>query len=216
MPFWRNASSLSRLCGRFCSGRLLPALTLEGLFLSVAVTTLTSAQDTQHRPTPKEAAAHRANELTLAGLRPGRDKLGRAIQLFTPIDPKSVTNDSQTFWLDSRRKQCLTIEFDSTKKIQVIRAGVAATANCPTVSPTLWKTGLGLRVDDPVAKVIKLYGEPDSKSPSTKNGQPLELWCYQFDWAGPDVPQVMEILCTREKDGQPGRVIEITLAAPSL
>jgi hypothetical protein len=42
------------------------------------------------------------------------------------------------------------------------------------------------------------------------------LWYYAFDWAGPDVPQVMEVVCTREKDGQAGRVVEITLAAPSL
>ena len=34
--------------------------------------------------------------------------------------------------------------------------------------------------------------------------------------AGPDVPQVMEVLCTAEKDGEPGRVVEITLAAVSL
>jgi hypothetical protein len=26
----------------------------------------------------------------------------------------------------------------------------------------------------------------------------------------------MEVVCTREKDGQVGRVVEITLAAPSL
>jgi hypothetical protein len=58
--------------------------------------------------------------------------------------------------------------------------------------------------------------EPDSKSPSTRDGQPLELWYYAFDWAGRDVPQAMEILCTREKEGQPGRVIEITRAASSL
>jgi len=58
--------------------------------------------------------------------------------------------------------------------------------------------------------------EPDSRSPSTKDGQPLELMYYPFDWAGPDVPQVMEVLCTKEADGKPGRVVEITLAAPSL
>ncbi len=39
---------------------------------------------------------------------------------------------------------------------------------------------------------------------------------YAFDWAGPDVLQVMEVLCTREMNGQPGRVEEITLVAPSL
>jgi hypothetical protein len=39
---------------------------------------------------------------------------------------------------------------------------------------------------------------------------------YAFDWAGPDVPQVLEVLCTRDKDGQLGRAIEITLAASGL
>lgn len=55
-----------------------------------------------------------------------------------------------------------------------------------------------------------------SRSPSTKNGQPLELLYYAFDWAGPDVPQVLEVVCTAPKDGTPGRVVEITLAASSL
>ena len=64
--------------------------------------------------------------------------------------------------------------------------------------------------------VAQLYGEPDSKSPSSKGGQQLELFYYAFDWAGPDVPQVMTVLCTPEGDGKPGRVVEITLAAPSL
>jgi hypothetical protein len=39
---------------------------------------------------------------------------------------------------------------------------------------------------------------------------------YAFEWAGPDVPHVMEVLCTPEKDAKPGRVVEITLAAPIL
>jgi hypothetical protein len=200
MPFWRNTNPKARLSSRRRSGRLLG----RALFLSITMTIISATQETQHRPATKKAAAQRANELTLAGLRPGRDKLGRAVQLFAPIDPKSVTNDSQTIWLDACCKQSLSIDFDSSKKIQVIRAGVAtATTTCPTVSAAPWKTGLGLRLDDPVPKV-----------PSTKNGQPLELWYYQFDRAGPVVP--MEILCTRAKDGQPRRVIEITLAAASL
>jgi hypothetical protein len=37
-----------------------------------------------------------------------------------------------------------------------------------------------------------------------------------FDWAGLDVPQVMEMLCTAAKDGTIGRVVEITLAANNL
>jgi hypothetical protein len=79
-----------------------------------------------------------------------------------------------------------------------------------------FSTGMGLRLGDAAARVWQLYGEPDSRSPSTKDQQRLELLYYSFDWAGPDVPQMMEVLCTVEKDGKPGRVIEITLSASSL
>jgi hypothetical protein len=65
-------------------------------------------------------------------------------------------------------------------------------------------------------QVLELYGNPDSRSPSTKGGQPLQLLYYAFDWAGPDVPQVMQVVCTPEEDGKAGRVVEITLAASSL
>jgi len=79
-----------------------------------------------------------------------------------------------------------------------------------------WKTGHNVALGSNVGDLVRIYGEPDSRSPSTKDGQPLELWYYAFDWAGPDVPQVMEVLCTKEQDGQPGRVVEITLAVPRL
>lgn len=208
MRFWRSADSLRH----FCSGRFLRRA-LFGVFLMI---TLTSAQ-TIHGQAAKKAAAHRANETTLAGLRPGRDKLDRAVQLYRSIDPKSSTKDSQTVWMDACRRQLLTIDFDAEKNIQVIRAGLAPSpANCRAMTATSWKTGHGLGVGDSATKVTRLYGEPDSKSPSTRDGQPLELWYYAFDWAGPDVPQVMEVLCTRGKDREPGHVVEITLAAPSL
>ena len=205
-----SSPSANRAPHCLCRGRSLQ----RALLVSLVITPSLFAQQ---KPTPKPAAAHRANELTLAGLRPGHDKLGRAATLYDSIDSKSSTVDSQTVWKDPCRKQVLAIDFDGQKKIQVIRAGyVPLTADCLSLPPSPWKTGLGLRVNDPVAKVTQLYGPPDSKSPSTRDGQPLELWYYAFDWAGPDVPQVMEVLCTREQNGKPGRVIEITLAAPSL
>jgi len=207
MRFWASANARAGNC----SGRFLK----RALFAVFLASTLASRQTTQ-KPTAKKPA-HRANELTLAGLRPGRDRLSRAVRLYHNVDPKSSTNDSQTIWLDPCRKQLLAIDFDAGKKIQVMRAGaVNLTADCVAVPPSPWKTGRGLRVGDAAAIVMQLYGEPDSRSPSTKDGQPLELWYYVFDWAGPDVPQVMEVLCTKEKDGEPGRVVEITLAAPSL
>jgi hypothetical protein len=197
---------------RLCSGRLLR----RSVFLSFLAATVATAQAVHQQPA-KGATAHRANELTLAGLRPGRDTLNRAMQLYHTVDPKSSTNDSQTVWLDTCARHTLTVDFDDDKKIQVIRTGLNPTpATCRAVSLNVWKTGRGLGVGDTTARLSQLYGEPDSKSPSTRDGQPLELWYYAFDWAGPDVPQVMEVLCTRESEGQPGRVVEITLAAPSL
>jgi hypothetical protein len=204
--------TVSRAGRRLCSGRLLRRV----VSLSFLAATMAAAQAVHQQPA-KNATAHRANELTLAGLRPGRDTLNRAMQLYHTVDPKSSTKDSQTVWLDTCARHMLTVDFDDEKKIQVIRTGLNPTpANCRAVSMNVWKTGHGLGVGDSTARLSPLYGEPDSKSPSTRDGQPLELWYYAFDWAGPDVPEVMEVLCTREKEGQPGRVVEITLAAPSL
>ena len=54
--------------------------------------------------------------------------------------------------------------------------------------------------------------EPNSSGPSVKGNNELEFLYYPFDWAGSDVPQAMEIYCARDT----GRVVEITLAYPSL
>lgn len=48
--------------------------------------------------------------------------------------------------------------------------------------------------------------------PFLRGNQELELFFYAFDRAGSEVPQVMEIYC----DHATGRVVEITLAFPSL
>ena len=110
----------------------------------------------------------------------------------------------------------LVIDSDSSDKIQSVRLAYGYRQSDCVSSPRLWLTGKGLGIGDSVQQLIALYGQPDSRSPSTKAGVQLELLYYAFDWAGPDVPQVMEILCTPEKDEQPGRVVEIMLAAPSL
>ena len=50
-----------------------------------------------------------------------------------------------------------------------------ASAECRSLSARPWKTGRGLGVGDITARVVELYAEPDSRIPSTKDGQPLEL-----------------------------------------
>ncbi|HXR34229.1 MAG TPA: hypothetical protein VN830_11000 [Verrucomicrobiae bacterium] len=202
-----------------CSGRFF-ALSCEGLkralLGSLLISGLATAQ-TPQTPAPEKVGAKRANELTLAGLRPGRDGATKATSLYHKWSTWPATKDEQLAWWDNCRGQIFAIGLDGGQRIQVLRVTRGPqVGDCVIKKPTLWKTGLGLRVGDPASRVVQLYGEPDSRSPSTKDGQPLELWYYAFDWAGPDVPQVMEVLCTREKDGQPGYVVEITLAAPSL
>jgi hypothetical protein len=196
-----------------CSGRLLRRALL-GVTLAAS---LVGAQ-TATKPAVKKVAEQRANELTLAGLRPGKDGLERARQLYRAPNYKSDKRDSQVVWLSNCGTEMLTVDYDTGNKIQVIRDTEAALAGgtCVPPVPGRWKTGRGLQVGATSQRVVQLYGEPDSRSPSTKNGQPLELWYYAFDWAGENVPQVMEVLCTREADGKAGRVVEITLAAPSL
>jgi hypothetical protein len=160
----------------------------------------------------------RASESTLAGLLPGQTRLARAKVLLGSPREKDAASSSVRW---NRCSDDLIVETDGGGLIQTIRVArhwsPKQTADCTDApAATKWGTGKGLRLGDPVARAEKLYGKPDSRSPSTKGGQQLELLYYAFDWAGPDVPQVMQVVCTVGKDGEPGRVVEITLAASSL
>jgi len=185
-------------------------------FVLLLLGTFAGAQ-TKEKLASKKVSAHRANELTLGGLRPGRDTATRAVQLYKKPSTTDSRNNQMT-WAATCQTQTLFLDLDPDKTIRVIRAIERpwSLGDCRVLSAGPWKTGHGLGVGDAEAKAVELYGEPDSRSPSTKDGQPLELMYYAFDWAGPDVPQVMEVLCTKAEEGKPGRVMEITLAAPSL
>ncbi len=172
----------------------------------------------QSSDTPK-----RTNELTLAGLRPGRDTLAAAKRRFgtAHLRPDKLGPDKTKVWHDNCNGRALTLELDEKSVIQSVTAGLlpAGSADCsrnpdrhsPIRTDNL-KAGRGLKLGDPRDRVVELYGEPNSSGPSTKDNQELELLFYAFDWAGSDVPQVMEVSCDRAT----GRVVEITLAFPSL
>jgi len=160
-------------------------------------------------------SGERRNELTLAGIRPGRDSMERvAKKMGAPVFWRS---GEPAVWFDNCRKQRLSADLDLQEQVQSLRVEAwPSQGSCAPGLANPWRTGLGLRLSDSCSRVPALYGNPDSRSPSTEGGQPLELLYYAFDWAGPDVPQVMQVACTAEKDGQAGRVVEITLAASSL
>jgi hypothetical protein len=166
----------------------------------------------------KPVATARAAESRLAGIVPGQTTLTRATALLGPPRERDA-NSSSVRW--SHCSDDLILETNSAGRIQTIRAtrhlGQQPTAKClETISATKWATGKGLRLGNSATRAVQIYGTPDSRSPSTKGGQQLELLYYAFDWVGPDVPQVMEVVCTVGKEGEPGRVVEITLAASSL
>jgi hypothetical protein len=161
----------------------------------------------------------RHNETILARISPGRTSMQEAKALWrnpTADDPESHS----AIWLACDGNQ-LNVDFDEDEIIQA--AWLSKTKTKPArgcmsavAQRQRFSTGLGLQLGDAAGRVLVLYGAPDSRSPSTKDQQRLELLYYAFDWAGPDVPQMMEVLCTVEKDGKPGRVVEITLSAASL
>jgi len=181
------------------------------------ITLAASAAAQRQEPAKSIASPERHNEVTLAGLRPGRDKGSRAVYLYRE-PPESGKGAGEVTWTANCAKETLTIELDRDQKVQTVRASEARwlPGDCSKYRPTAWTTGRGLRIGAGADRVVQLYGRPDSRSPSTKHGQQLELLYYAFDWAGPDVPQVMEVLCTVGENGGPGRVVEITLAASSL
>jgi hypothetical protein len=180
-------------------------------------------------------SARRNDELTLAGLRPGQDDFAKAQKLFRK--PHVTKFDgTNLIWKDACRNQSLSIITDADSgTIQEVRISednskfalgtpsstAVSEAGCgssvaSTEARSRWATGHGLLIGSSCSRVLELYGQPGTRGPSTKDGQQLELLYYAFDWAGPEVPQVMAVLCTPGSSAKPGRVVDITLMAPSL
>lgn len=186
--------------------------------LVLAAAWSSSSAPTQ-RQTPAKGGVHGANELLLAGLRPGRDTLAIAQKRFK--SKKLAESEESGFkeWRDACSGRAIRVELDPKSVIQLItvttlglKEGACGDRPGDFLDPKNWATGQGLRVGDSQDQAFAVYGEPKSTGPSSKYGEELELLVYQFDWAGSDVPQVLEVLCARDT----GRVVEMTLAFPSL
>jgi hypothetical protein len=170
-------------------------------------------------PGTGQTATRHTNEILLAGLRPGRDTFAVAEKRFKAKNLSEEANSSSKEWRDDCSGRSIRLEVDAKSVIQSVtittlgsQEGKCSDRRPDFLDPRNWVTGLGLRMGDSQDRVTGLYGEPKSSGPASKNGQELELLFYQFDWAGSDVPQVMDVLCARDT----GRVVEITLAFPSL
>jgi hypothetical protein len=162
----------------------------------------------------------RVNELTLAGLRPGRDKIVEPQKSFRELTLDPDSKDALV-WGDICTHRQMRVEVDADKKIQTItlsygykseiKAKCLPSASSPEVLK-LVQSGHGLNLGDACIRVSQIYGKAESQSPSVKGGEKLKLLFYSFDWAGSDVPQVMEVTCNPATN----QVVEIMLAAASL
>jgi hypothetical protein len=192
------------------------------LCASLAFAMVSAATAAGARIPPRSAgqsAVRHINETQLAGLRPGRDTFAVAEKRFKAKNLVEEANSGSKEWRDDCSGRSIRLEVDAKSVIQSvtittlgIQEGKCSDRRPDFLDPRNWLTGLGLRMGDSQDRVVGLYGEPNSSGPASKNRQELELLYYQFDWAGSDVPQVMEVLCARDT----GRVVEITLAFPSL
>jgi len=169
---------------------------------------------------PQVIASRRKNELTLAGLRPGHEKLASPQTSFRELDRDESVTDA-LLWGDMCTHRELRVEVDASKIVQTItvdnnyKPEIMAKCAPIVMSPSrlkLLSSGNGLQLGDPCTRVGEIYGKPESKSPSVRGSEQLELWLYSFDWAGADVPQVMEVSCGNSSK----QVVAITLAASSL
>jgi hypothetical protein len=164
----------------------------------------------------------RVNELTLAGLRPGKDSLEKASKKFGKESTIMAPDDPNAhFWRINCFVDGLVVEADSSGMIR----NVTVSANVPgrivvdcddRVASRKFRsqfgTGRNLLLRDRCGRIEEIYGRAESRSPSVKGNDKLELYLYKFDWAGTDVPQVMEVSC----DASSQTVAEITLAAATL
>ena len=191
--------------------------------VSVALAAACVAAASEQQATPASAVKspelRHMNETLLAGLRPGRDTFAVAGKRLKPKELSDDSTPGSKEWRDACSGRSIHLDIDAKAVIQSItlttvgkQEGKCSDRRPDFLDPKFWLTGLGLRMGDSQDRVVALYGEPNSGGPATKNGQELDLMYYQFDWAGSSVPQVMEILCARDT----GRVVEITLAFPSL
>jgi hypothetical protein len=162
------------------------------------------------------ASALRHNELTLAGLRPGRDRISSPKNSFRTLMLSPSRAD--TIEWKNGCGQRLRVERDERDIVQTVTASALGdkSDDCKTQASAqtdeALETGRRLELNNLCAKVTELYGEPESRSPSVQGSRKLELLFYSFDWSGENVPQSMEVSC----DAATGRVVEITLASSTL
>ncbi len=158
--------------------------------------------------------AAEAEELTLARLRPGRDKLARAVALYGkrygPVDPSTP---GLPLWADARKRLFLRLELrdDQNQTIESVTVSSFGPDGVPstTLPAGADASGRGLRLGDPLEKALRLYGPPYFQGPSREGGRELILVVHKFS-AEKDQPQILET----SYDSETRRLVKMTLSFP--
>ncbi len=167
---------------------------------------------------PVTDASTRPHELSLARLRPGKDRISAADRIYDAALRQPLPGSSgQPEWYNACTGHFLRVETTDEGVIESVTVSALGSrrTDCGATSPDFlhrnyWKTGKGLALGDTRKRVLALYGRPDSTGPSTQQGRELELMFYSYEELGTEVPQVMEVTLERN------RVVQITLAFPGL
>jgi hypothetical protein len=162
--------------------------------------------------TASPAASSRRAETTLAHLRPGRDRLARAVQLYGRHYTQAYSNSPDVLlWADPRKHLFLKLEVAGDNTISAITVSSFGPENVPETSlpPSAAASGLGLRLGDLLNQALRLYGPPYFQGPSIEGGRELLLVVHKFN-VPEEWPQVMET----SYDPQTKRLVKITLSFP--
>lgn len=166
------------------------------------------AQDVDGNP---DHPAGNVNELTLAGLRPGRSSLREAIRLYGPHWFHPTPQETDLYlWSDPARHLVLGVEVNKQGRIEVV--SVTRTERNSSVQSALplraEVTGRGARLGDTQQRLRKVYGKPFFEGPSSLDGHNVHLIVYNFSWAGADKPQILEASLDSS-----GHLVKMTLSA---
>jgi hypothetical protein len=166
----------------------------------------------------------RVNELTLAGLQPGKDALDKASKKFgAEANIRAHDDPNAHSWRINCDLDDLAIEADTNGIIRDVTVSFYPNRTDRIVVDcddrvasrkfrSRFGSGRNLLLHDRCGRIEEIYGKAESRSPSVRGSDKLELYLYKFDSAGPDVPQVMEVYC----EASTQTVVGITLAASSL
>lgn len=155
-------------------------------------------------------------ETKLAGLRPGKDT-PKTFQRKIRWESHALDRSSDHSYDEQCNCQTVDVYPDRSvlpTKVSVSEVGEPTIADCVAGaylrhSRTWLGSGRRLHIGVTRDDAVKIYGKPESETSGTESKSVIKSMTYDYRWAGPKVPQMLQI-----ESGTPdGKVIKMTLSA---